>query len=97
VPNTAGGLAVHIQQVHKLEPEKYVFRRFPMSSHQLWIAYRVLKTQLSGNFHSVMKAGPAQECFNAFESIYILVGEDEQNGVGLKKLFQSVGGKLNAP
>ena len=22
--NTAGGLAVHIQQVHKLEPEKYV-------------------------------------------------------------------------
>ena len=21
--NTAGGLAVHIQQVHKLEPEKY--------------------------------------------------------------------------
>lgn len=23
--NTAGGLAVHIQQVHKLEPEKYAF------------------------------------------------------------------------
>lgn len=22
--NTAGGLAVHIQQVHKLEPDKYV-------------------------------------------------------------------------
>ena len=26
--NTAGGLAVHIQQVHKLEPEKYVFSLF---------------------------------------------------------------------
>ena len=24
--NTAGGLAVHIQQVHKLEPEKCVMR-----------------------------------------------------------------------
>jgi hypothetical protein len=23
--NTAGGLAVHMQQVHKLEPEKWVF------------------------------------------------------------------------
>ena len=23
--NTAGGLAVHIQQVHKLEPEKFVY------------------------------------------------------------------------
>jgi hypothetical protein len=32
--NTAGGLAVHIQQVHKLEPEKYVFPRFPGSSNQ---------------------------------------------------------------
>ena len=26
--NTAGGLAVHIQQVHKLEPEKYVVSPF---------------------------------------------------------------------
>jgi hypothetical protein len=26
--NTAGGLAVHIQQVHKLEPEKYVVSLF---------------------------------------------------------------------
>lgn len=24
--NTAGGLAVHIQQVHKLEPDKYVLK-----------------------------------------------------------------------
>ena len=29
--NTAGGLAVHIQQVHKLEPEKYVFTPSPLS------------------------------------------------------------------
>lgn len=26
--NTAGGLAVHIQQVHKLEPEKYTVSLF---------------------------------------------------------------------
>jgi len=32
--NTAGGLAVHIQQVHKLEPEKYVVAMFPVSSNQ---------------------------------------------------------------
>jgi hypothetical protein len=32
--NTAGGLAVHIQQVHKLEPEKYVSTLFLGSSHQ---------------------------------------------------------------
>jgi hypothetical protein len=32
--NTAGGLAVHIQQVHKLEPEKYVSTFFLGSSHQ---------------------------------------------------------------
>ena len=31
--NTAGGLAVHIQQVHKLEPEKYAF--FTFYDHRL--------------------------------------------------------------
>lgn len=34
--NTAGGLAVHIQQVHKLEPDKYVimsFQTFQLSDH----------------------------------------------------------------
>lgn len=30
--NTAGGLAVHIQQVHKLEPEKSVYRWHPLNS-----------------------------------------------------------------
>jgi hypothetical protein len=42
--NTAGGLAVHIQQVHKLEPEKYVVPRFSVSSNQPWIACHVLTT-----------------------------------------------------
>lgn len=32
--NTAGGLAVHIQQVHKLEPEKYV-HIFPFYSYHV--------------------------------------------------------------
>ena len=42
--DTAGGLAVHIQQVHKLEPEKYVPTQVPESSTQPLIACRVLIT-----------------------------------------------------
>jgi hypothetical protein len=33
--NTAGGLAVHVQQVHKLEPEKYGFL-LPLSLLGSW-------------------------------------------------------------
>ena len=37
--NTAGGLAVHMQQVHKLEPEKYVHPINARPRLQMLIAY----------------------------------------------------------
>ena len=43
--NTAGGLAVHIQQVHKLDPDQYVyvsFSSFPLLD--LFVDYHALKT-----------------------------------------------------
>lgn len=47
--NTAGGLAVHIQQVHKLDPEPYVFHVL----HSL--LYFEFFSALSIHRHSIFK------------------------------------------